>query len=141
MLEIGHKSVPVGTENKQIRTWGKFTTQETSKTTDTKKIRSHAELLAMIDGFDPKRGCEVGGLRGYFLKGYGMLLNHALQAYAIRFLVQRKYIPIQPPTMIRKSVMTKVAQLRTFDEDLYQVVGGKEDMYLAVRSTMLPFAL
>jgi len=29
----------------------------------------------MIDGYDSKRGAKVAGHRGYFLKGFGVLLN------------------------------------------------------------------
>jgi len=38
----------------------------------------HHELLAMIDGYEAKRGRKVAGHRGYYLKGYGALLNMAL---------------------------------------------------------------
>lgn len=38
----------------------------------------HHEILAMIDGYDPKRGQKIAGHRGYFLKGYGAMLNMAL---------------------------------------------------------------
>jgi seryl-tRNA synthetase len=33
----------------------------------------------MIDGYEPKRGAKVSGHRGYYLKGYGLLLLEALK--------------------------------------------------------------
>mmetsp|Transcript_8976 Transcript_8976/g.13428 ORF Transcript_8976/g.13428 Transcript_8976/m.13428 type:complete len:471 (-) Transcript_8976:71-1483(-) len=120
-----HESVPEGREDKEVLSWGNMDIKEA------KGMRSHDELLEMIDGYDPVRGNEVGGSRGYFLKGYGMLLNHALQTYALQFLVKRDFIPVQPPVMIRPTIMKKVAQLASFEEDLYKVSGGKQDMFLA----------
>jgi len=137
-----HDSVPEGETDKTVRTWGGAKELEGEGDEGRKgslelrdgKICSHDELLRRIRGFDPRSGKAVSGVRGYFLTGPGALLNHALQAYAIRFLTKRGYVPVQPPVMMKKDVMAKVAQLSTFDEDLYKVVGGKEDMYLAATS-------
>ncbi|GAB5373184.1 hypothetical protein AAMO2058_001728400 [Amorphochlora amoebiformis] len=126
-----HESVPSGLKDVEVDSWGEM---DAKLVQDTHTLRSHEELLAMIGGYNPVKGREVGGSRGYFLTGYAMLLNQALQMYAIRFLTQRKFTPVQPPVMIRQDVMAKVTQLSSFDEDLYKVTGGKEDMYLAATS-------
>ena len=49
----------------------------------------------------------------------GVMLNQAFQNYGIAFLRKRDYIPLSPPYMMNKSVMTGVAQLEQFDEELY----------------------
>ena len=48
----------------------------------------------MIDGYDPKRGSKVSGHRGYFLKGWGAILNMALVNYGLHFLMKWKYTPL-----------------------------------------------
>ena len=63
----------------------------------------------MIDGYDPKRGNKIAGHRGYFLKGYGTLLNMALVSYGINFLMERKFTPMQTPYFMKKSIMAKTA--------------------------------
>lgn len=70
----------------------------------------------MIDGFDPIRGHKVAGNRGYFLKGYGFLLNQALIQYGIRFLMEKGYTPIQPPYFMNHEMMGATCQLGDFDE-------------------------
>lgn len=134
-----HPSVPPGSDessNREVRRVG-----STGAPKGVQKPLSHDQLLYRIDGCELEKGRRVAGTRGYFLKGYAMMLNHALQSYGLRFLVQRGYCPVQPPSFVRHGVMERVAQLRTFEEDLYKVVGGdhdhtekKEDMYLAATS-------
>lgn len=49
-------------ENNRVeRTFGQFSPR-------TESTKSHHELLYMIDGYDPDRGVNVAGHRGYFLK-------------------------------------------------------------------------
>lgn len=67
----------------------------------------HHEVLAMIDGYDPVRGSKVSGHRGYFLKGWGALLNMALINYGMHFLMERKYQPMQTPFFMKKNIMAE----------------------------------
>jgi seryl-tRNA synthetase len=78
-----HESVPVDNNednNVIVKTWG-----EPSKMVinSTKGKCHHHEILAMIGGYDPKRGQKIAGHRGYFLKGPGVLLNMALVNYGV----------------------------------------------------------
>jgi seryl-tRNA synthetase len=54
------------------------------------------------------------------LKGYGVLLNQALIAYGIKFMVGKGYTPVQPPYFMKKDVMSETAQLSDFDDQLYK---------------------
>ena len=74
--------------NKLIRTWGEVPKM---KITGKPGFAHHHEVLAMIDGYDPIRGSKVSGHRGYFLKGWGALLNMALINYGMHFLMDKKY--------------------------------------------------
>jgi len=96
----------------------------------------HHYLLHMIDGYDSEVGTVVAGHRGYYLKGFGTLLNQALINYGLRFLSSRGYTPIQTPFFMRKSTMSKVAALTEFDESLYKVTGNpdSEETYLIATS-------
>jgi len=90
----------------------------------------------MIDGYEPEVGTEVAGHRGYYLKGFGILLNQALINYGLQFLSSKGYTPVQTPFFMKKSTMAKVAALADFDESLYKVTGNpdEEEMYLIATS-------
>lgn len=55
------------------------------------------------------------------------MLNQALINYGIAFLNKRGYDILQPPYMMNKDVMAKLAQLEDFDEQLYKVSGKTDD--------------
>lgn len=75
----------------------------------------------MIGGYDYEHGTNIAGHRGYFLTDIGVALNQAFINYALRFLRKRSYKLLQTPFMMNKAVMSKVAQLSQFDEELYKV--------------------
>ena len=91
------------------------------------KPLTHDDLLWRVDGYEPIRGQNVAGHRAYFLKNAGVLLNQALINYGIAFLRKREYDILQPPYMMNKDVMAKLAQLDDFDEQLYKVSGKTDD--------------
>jgi len=68
---IVHDSVVVSNnedDNQVVKTWG---TKSEIKVDSTIGKCHHHEILAMIDGYDAKRGSKIAGHRAYFLKGYG----------------------------------------------------------------------
>ncbi|CAE7855046.1 unnamed protein product [Symbiodinium sp. KB8] len=81
---------------------------------------SHNELLWKIGGYEPERGADCAGHRGYYLTGPGQMLNFALISYGLDFLRKRTYTSVQ-------EVMGSVAQLEDYDEQLYKL---EEDKYL-----------
>lgn len=136
---IVEDSVPVSKDEAQnavVRTWG---TIPSIKITNQPGGCYHHQILAMIDGYEPKRGQKVAGHRGYFLKGPGALLNMALVQYAMKFLLQREYTPITTPLFMKKEIMAETAQLADFDEQLYKIdskqkTEEKDDLYLIATS-------
>mmetsp|Transcript_35020 Transcript_35020/g.83678 ORF Transcript_35020/g.83678 Transcript_35020/m.83678 type:complete len:494 (+) Transcript_35020:287-1768(+) len=100
---------------------------ELSYTLPSTKPLTHDDLLWRIDGYEPMRGQQVAGHRGYFLKNAGVLLNQALINYGIAFLRKRGYQVLQPPYFMNKDVMAGIAQLDDFDEQLYKVSGKTDD--------------
>lgn len=112
--------------NRIEATWGEFEREDW--------MLSHYDLTQMAGIANTVKGSEVAGSRGYFLTGYGVLLNQALISYAIHFLRKRGYTNLQTPFVMNKSIMGKVAQLSDFDEQLYKVSGAGEDQYLIATS-------
>ncbi len=127
---IVYDDVPVGndedTGNRVERKWG--------TPRDGKGLLNHHDLLWRIGGYEPERGAAVAGHRAYFLKGPGVLLNQAFQAYGLAFLGKRGYTALQPPYFMKKDVMSGVAQLEQFDEELYKLSGDGDDKYLIATS-------
>ena len=91
------------------------------------KPMTHDDLLWRIDGYEPVRGSSVAGHRAYFLKNAGVLLNQAIINYSIAFLRKKGYEVLQPPYFMNKDVMSSIAQLSDFDEQLYKVSGKTDD--------------
>nr|DAD19465.1 TPA_asm: hypothetical protein HUJ06_020928 [Nelumbo nucifera] len=120
-----HDSVPISDDeanNAVIRSWGEKREEP--------KLRNHVELVELLGIADMKKGANVAGGRGYYLKGAGLLLNQALINFGLTFLANRKYTPLQTPFFMKKDIMAKCAQLAQFDEELYKVTGEGDDKYL-----------
>ncbi|MBA0850327.1 hypothetical protein Goshw_028440 [Gossypium schwendimanii] len=120
-----HDSVPVSDDeanNAVIRTWGEKRLEP--------KLKNHVELVELLGIADTKKGADVAGGRGYYLKGDGVRLNQALINFGLDFLEKRGYTALQTPFFMRKDVMAKCAQLAQFDEELYKVTGEGDDKYL-----------
>lgn len=114
-----HESVPISNnedDNKIERIVG-----ETGDAN--RKKYSHVDLITMIDGYDSERGSVAAGNRGYYMKGAGVALEQALVQFAHNYLLERNFTALSPPVFMRKQVMSEVAQLSQFDEELYKVLG------------------
>ncbi|KAJ2161665.1 Cytosolic seryl-tRNA synthetase [Coemansia sp. RSA 552] len=130
---VVHDSVPVSTtedDNVVVRTHFVDGTEPQVQP----KLRPHHEVLYLLGGFDPERGANVAGHRGYFLTGAGVDLNLALINYGLQFLGGKGYTKLQTPFFMRREVMAKTAQLSQYDEELYKVTGDGEDKYLIATS-------
>ncbi|KAK3200281.1 hypothetical protein Dsin_023696 [Dipteronia sinensis] len=120
-----HDSVPVDNDeanNAVISTWGEKRVEP--------KLKNHVELVELLGIADLKKGADVAGGRGFFLKGDGVRLNQALINFGLDFLEKRGFTALQTPFFIRKEIMAKCAQLAQFDEELYKVTGEGDDKYL-----------
>ncbi|WZZ12181.1 hypothetical protein YC2023_105270 [Brassica napus] len=74
LVKVGNlvpDSVPVN--NPVIKIWG-----EKPVFAPGKKVMNHVDLVENTFIADTKRGAEIAGGRGYFLRGHGVLLNHKL---------------------------------------------------------------
>lgn len=91
------------------------------------KVLSHCDVLIKIGGVDLKKGVEVAGHRGYYLRGPGCLLNMALMQYGMDFLSRRGYEPVMPPYFMKRDIMQDCAELGDFEETLYCIPPLKSD--------------
>ncbi|KAH6802427.1 seryl-tRNA synthetase / serine-tRNA ligase [Perilla frutescens var. frutescens] len=120
-----HDSVPVDNNednNAIIRSWGEKRMEP--------KLKNHVELVELLGIADLKKGANVAGGRGFYLKGDGVRLNQALINFGLDFLEKRGFMPLQTPFFVKKDIMAKCAQLAQFDEELYKVTGEGDDKYL-----------
>eukprot|EP01138_Halocafeteria_seosinensis_P004980 gb/GECG01005092.1/.p1 GENE.gb/GECG01005092.1/~~gb/GECG01005092.1/.p1 ORF type:complete len:359 (+),score=58.25 gb/GECG01005092.1/:1-1077(+) len=128
-----HPSVPESNDEKdnvKVRSWG-----DCVKPEGIEEPLHHHELLWMIGGYEPERGVNTAGHRAYFLTGPGLTLNLGLIQYGLQLLEKKGYMPVQPPYFMNKEVMSGVAQLDDFDEQLYKVSGEKgDDKYMIATS-------
>ncbi|MGD0080315.1 MAG: serine--tRNA ligase [Methanoregula sp.] len=123
-----HDSVPVGkddTENVEIRRNG-------TPGTFSFEIKNHGQLAAEQGWADFERAAKTSGAGFYFLKGSLVLLDMALQRYAIDLLVQKGFTPVIPPYMINRISYEGVTDLGDFEKVMYKIDG--DDAYLIATS-------
>jgi len=119
-----HESVPYGkddTENVEIKRWGqppKFDFQP----------KNHLELLENLGLIDAEKAAKVAGAGFFYLKGDLVLLDLAIQKFAIDFLKKKGYLIIEPPFMINRKAYEGMIDPSDFEMVTYKIDG--EDMYL-----------
>ena len=67
--------------------------------------KDHVELGKALDLIDFETGGKVTGTGFYFLKNDAVLLDLALQQFALRKLIARGFIPITTPDLARNSIL------------------------------------
>ncbi|WCJ40044.1 Serine--tRNA ligase cytoplasmic [Euphorbia peplus] len=128
LISVGnlvHDSVPVSNDeanNAIVRTWGEKRLE--------RNLKNHVDLVDLLGIADIKKGANVAGGRGFYLKGDGVRLNQALINFGLDFLEEKGYTALQTPFFMRRDIMAKCAQLAQFDEELYKVTGEGEEKYL-----------
>jgi seryl-tRNA synthetase len=119
-----HESVPTGkdeTANKEIKKWGTIPAFDF-------KIRDHIDLTQSLDLVDLERAAKVSGARFYYLKNQLVKLNQSLIQFALDFLTEKNYTPIQTPYMINRNSMEGAVIANDFEDVIYKIDG--EDLYL-----------
>jgi seryl-tRNA synthetase len=125
---ILHESVPAGkddSENVEIKRVG------TPRAVDF-EIKNHGQLATDNNWADFERATKIAGAGFYFLKGSLVLLDLALQRYALDLLVKKGFTPVIPPYMINRSSYEGVTDLGDFEKVMYKIDG--DDAYLIATS-------
>lgn len=125
---ILHESVPIGrddSENVEIKRVG-------TPRSFTFEVKNHGQLATEHNWADFERASKIAGAGFYFLKGSLVLLDLALQRYAIDLLAKKGFTPIIPPYMINRSSYEGVTDLGDFENVMYKIDG--DDAYLIATS-------
>jgi len=125
---ILHDSVPTGrddSENVEVKRVG-------TPRTIAFKVKNHGQLAIDNNWADFERATKIAGAGFYFLKGSLVLLDLALQRYALDLLVKKGFTPVIPPYMINRSSYEGVTDLGDFEKVMYKIDG--DDAYLIATS-------
>ncbi|MEM1515166.1 MAG: serine--tRNA ligase [Candidatus Bathyarchaeia archaeon] len=123
-----HESVPYGKDennNVEIRRWGsppKFDFPP----------KSHIEIAKDLGLVDEERANKVSGAGFFYFKEELVLLDLAIQRFAIDFLRKKGFILIMPPYMMHRNPYEGCVDLEDFEKVMYKIEG--EDLYLIATS-------
>ncbi len=118
-----HESVPTGKDDKDnivVKTAGQIW--------QIIQPKDHVDIGSALGLFDIERAAKISGARFYFLKNEMVRMNYALVQFALEYLSEKGYSPIQPPFMIRRSPMEGAVILGDFEEVIYKI--ESEDLYM-----------
>ncbi len=118
------KEVPAGkdeNDNKELRKWGKIVKPAFP-------LKDHIELGLELDLFDLDTAASVAGARFYYLKNEAVLLDLALQRFAVDVLLKNGFSMHWPPFMLNKAALEGGVNLTEFEDTIYKIEG--EDLYL-----------
>lgn len=99
---LSHPQAPVGVDDKA--NWELFRGKTPLPKFDFKPL-DHVELAEKLDLVDFKSGAEVAGFGFYYLKNEAVLLELALQQYAVSVLMREGFTPITTPDLARNEVL------------------------------------
>jgi seryl-tRNA synthetase len=125
---IIHDSVPNGkdeSENVEIRKWGKSPKFDF-------KPKNHLEIVQGLGLIDEERAAKASGHGFFYLKKDLVLLDFAIQMFALNFLKKKGFTIIEPPFMIKKKPYEGVVDLTDFENVMYKI--ENEDLYLIATS-------
>ncbi len=119
------EEVPFGTDdtqNVELRKWGQIRKFDF-------ELKDHIELGTALGIIDIERGVKLAGTRNYFLKGAGALLHWAVLRFSMDLMLQRGYVPMSVPLLMRDEAMRGTAYYPGGEEQTYRM--EKDDLNLA----------
>ena len=119
-----HESVPIGKDesaNEIVRIVGKQPEFGFPP-------KNHMEIAQSLGLIDAERAAKATGHGFYYLRGALALLDLAILRYAIDFLSQRGYLPIEPPFMLSRKAYLGATDLEFFEEQLYKI--DRDELYM-----------
>ncbi|MEM5853063.1 MAG: serine--tRNA ligase [Candidatus Aenigmatarchaeota archaeon] len=121
---ILHESVPYGkdeNDNVEIRRWG-------SPPKFNFKPKDHLEILKNLGLIDQERAVRAACSGFFYLKEELVLLDLAIQRFAIDELRKKGFILIEPPFMINRKAYEGMIDFKDFETMTYKIEG--EPLYL-----------
>jgi seryl-tRNA synthetase len=118
--------VPVGkddTENVETKKWGTVRQFEFAP-------KDHVELGNKLGLIDIERGVKLAGSRSYVLTGMGSLLHHAVLRLAMDMMLERGFLPMTVPVLVREEAMTGTGYFPLGREQAYAMTNEDPAKYL-----------
>ncbi|NIP67105.1 serine--tRNA ligase [Candidatus Bathyarchaeota archaeon] len=119
---ILHQSVPLGedeNDNVEVRVWGEPPQLDFEP-------KSHLEIASDLGLIDGERAARAAGAGFYYLKGELVLLDLAIQRFAIDSLIEKGFTLIEPPLMISERAYQGMSgDPFDFREASYKVEGAQ----------------
>jgi len=109
-------AVPEGkddSENVEVKRWGE------PRKFDFEPL-DHIALGEKHDWIDVTRAAQISGSRNYFLKGDLSLLEGAVMRFALDLMVQRGFVPLSVPTLVRSEIMVGTGYFPGGEEQAYR---------------------
>lgn len=120
--QIPDMSVPDGKsdeDNVEIKRWSPQDGEGGDPKGFSFEPRDHVSIMTDLKMADFERGTKVHGFRGYYLIGDGARLSWAIWNYAQAFFLEKGFIPMLPPTIVRKENLYGTGHLPNDAEDVY----------------------
>jgi len=95
-------------------------------------LKHHGKLAVELDIADFERAVKISGNGFFYLKGSLVMLDLALQHYALDILSKKGFVPVQPPFLMRRKPYEGVVSLEDFESVMYRT--EDEDLYLIATS-------
>ncbi len=91
-------------------------------------IKDHQEIMQDLDLVDLDTAAHVSAARFYYLKNEAVILDLALQRFAIDLLRKEGFNLIYPPFMLNRAALAGGVNLSEFEDTIYKI--EDEDLYL-----------
>jgi seryl-tRNA synthetase len=91
-------------------------------------VRDHLDLGQALGWIDPERAAKVSGTRFVYRVGDVALLELALYRWALARLVEKGFVPMLPPVLVREAAMYGTGFLPTDEVNIYRV--ERDELYL-----------
>jgi seryl-tRNA synthetase len=118
--------VPVGkddTENVEVKKWGEVRKFDFAP-------KDHVELGAKLGLIDIERGVKLAGSRSYVLLGDGALLHQAVLRLAQDMMVERGFVPMVVPVLVRDEPMEGTGYFPLGRDQAYAMSNEEPPKYL-----------
>ena len=92
------------------------------------KSMSHVDILEKYNLADTERAAKIAGSRFYYLKNHLVILELSIIRFALDVMIEKGYIPVSPPLMLRREALEGVTDFSTFEEMIYKIEG--ENLYM-----------
>ncbi|KZV22613.1 serine--tRNA ligase, mitochondrial [Dorcoceras hygrometricum] len=90
-------------------------------------VKDHVQLGKDLDLFDFDAAAEVSGSKFYYLKNEAVMLELGLVNWAVSEVMQRGFIPLTTPEIVRSSVVEKCGfQPRGTNTQVYSIEGSDQ---------------